>query len=25
MEVEASGKVTIIDDIPDAETEKQGD
>lgn len=25
MEVEASGKVTIVDDIPDAETEKQGD
>ena len=25
MEVEASGKVTIIDDIPDTETEKQED
>ena len=25
MEVAASGKVTIVDDIPDAETEKQGD
>jgi hypothetical protein len=25
MEVEASGKVTIVDDIPDTETEKQED
>ena len=25
MEVEASGKVTIIDDIPDTETGKQED